>query len=354
MDTQEGTESLIESVPAHFVVVDAPAPAVCKAGKHLLSPENRTRNRHCRLCKRELERDRYHRTKVLKNGKSCPRWNGTVVHLFHLQWILIERGHWIWQHSVNRVSKRPSLGWKGRNQNPVRLIWESAGNPPVPSGHVLGRNLARCNQQLCVHPAHHHVLKRGAHLPQDVRKKGSRKLRERWASVGLDSEITKRIRRDDTKCWRWVGSFARAGDELPRAVFRFRGKSVNIRTYLWERARTEVPTTHFLRHTGRNVCSSPEECVNPLHLYLQDRREFGASVGGRSRGHGPKRPVIGGQEWPGTLWEPDADMNCRHCRRCFDYHGVPEFVATKLGVPFNRRHHVCLPTRLKERGAQVR
>ena len=343
MDTGNGPEQPIAVAP-DLVVAGAANQSLCKAGKHPLAPENRTRNRHCKLCKREQERERYSRTKVLKAGKSCPRWNGTVVHLFQLNWIHIEDGHWIWRHSINKVTNRPSLGWQGQTQNPVRLIWRSAGNPVIPTGHILCRNVARCNQQLCVHPAHHHVLKRGAHLPRDVRKKGPRTLRARWAAVDLDSEIAKRIRRDDTRCWRWVGSFTRKENELPLAIFRFHGKPVGIRTHLWERARGKIPATHFLRHTDKNICSSPQECVNPRHLYLQDRREFGTSVGGRSRGHGPKRPVIGGQEWPGTLWEPDASMNCRHCRRCFDYHGVPEPVATKLGLPLNRRHHVCLPT----------
>ena len=353
MDTGNAPERPIEVVP-ELAGAGAPDQTLCKAGKHTLSPENRTRNSHCRLCKREQERERYLRTKALKTGKSCPRWNGTVVHLFQLKWVRVVDRHWIWQHSINKGTRRPSLGWRGRTQNPVRLIWESVGNPVIPTGYVLCRNVARCNQQLCVHPGHHHVLKRGAHLPQDARKKGPQKLRARWAAVGLDSEIAKRIRRDDTKCWRWVGSFARKENELPLAVFRFRGKSIGIRAYLWERARGKVPTTHFLRHTDKNICSAPDECVNRQHLHLQDRREFGTSVGGRSRGRGPKRAVIAGQKWPGTLWEPDADMNCRHCRRGFDYHGVPELVATKLGVPLNRRHHICLPIRIEMRNSLAR
>jgi hypothetical protein len=343
MDTREALGAHAVLVAADSGVVDAPAPALCKSGKHPLSLDNRRDNGHCRLCEREQDRERYHRAKVRRTRKSCPRWNGTVVHLFQLKWIRIEAGHWIWQHSVNKVTGRPELGWKKRSQNPARLIWETAGNPVVPDGHVLCRNVSRCGQRLCVHPAHHHALKRGAYLSQDARKKGPQTLRARWARVDLDSEITKRIRRDDTKCWRWAGSFMRKENELPCAVFRFRGKLIGIRTYLWERAQGEIPITHFLRHTDRDTCSAPQECVNPKHLYLQDRREFGAAVGGRSRGHGPKRPVIAGQKWPGSLWEPDADMNCKHCRRSFDYHGVEEPVATKLGVPFNRRHHVCLP-----------
>jgi hypothetical protein len=343
MDTRKAPGAHAESVAAHPGVVDAPEPALCKAGKHPLSLENRRKNGHCKLCEREQDRERYRRAKVLKAGKSCPRWNGTVVHLFQLQWIRIEAGHWMWQHSVNKVTQRPELGWRKRSRNPARLIWELAGNPAIAAGYVLCRNVTRCQQPLCVHPAHHHIRKRGTYLSADVRKKGPQTLRKRWAHVDLHSEITKRIRRDDTRCWRWAGSFTRKENELPCAVFRFRGKLTGIRTYLWERARGKVPTTHFLRHTERNVCSAPEECVNPQHLYLQDRREFGTAVGGRSRGQGPKRPVVAGREWPGSLWEPDAAMNCKHCRRRFDYHGVDEPVAAKLGVPLNRRHHVCLP-----------
>jgi hypothetical protein len=354
MDTREGPERPTELVPMHLVVADPEAPALCKAGKHPFTRHNRTKRGHCRLCQREKERERYLRTRALKARKSCPRWNGTVVHLFQLKWVRIEVGHWIWQHSVNKPTKRPSLGWKGRYWNPARLIWETSGNPAIPTGHVLARNVDRCSQQLCVHPAHHHILKRGAHLPEGARKKGPQILRARWASTDLDSEIAKRIRRDDTKCWRWVGSFAGKAHKLRRAVFCFRGNSIGIRTYLWGRAGGKVPATHFLRHTDRNICSSPDECVNPKHLYLQDRREFGATVGGRSRGHGPKRPIIAGQEWPGTLWDPDVDMNCRHCRRGFDHHGVPELIATKLQVPLNRRHHVCLPTRVQTRGKSAR
>jgi hypothetical protein len=339
-------------VPADRVVTDAvfsqgiSSPALCKAGKHLLSPENRTKNRHCRLCNREHDRERYRRTRVLKSGKSCPRWNGTVVHLFELKRIRIEYGHWIWQHTINKVTNRPLMSWNGQYENPARLIWTSAGNPIIPRGHVLSRDLTRCNQQLCVHPAHHHVLKRGANLTPEVRKKGPQTLRLRWAAVDLNCEIAKRIRRDDTGCWRWVGSFSRKQNQLPRAVFCFRGNKIGIRTYLWERAQAKIPVTHFLQHIDKS-CSSPDECVNPKHLSLQDRREFGTSVGGRSRGRRPKLPVIAGQQWPGTLWEPEADMNCKRCRRGFDYHGVPELVATKLGIPSNRRHQVCLPVKIE-------
>ena len=323
------------------------APAMCKAGKHTFSPENRTKNRHCRLCKREQERERYRRTRVLKRGKPCPRWDGTVVHLFILKWIRFEKGHWIWHHSINKVAQCPTLGRKWPSRNPVRLIWTYIGNPDIPAGYLLSRNRSRCDQPLCVHPSHHHVLKRGHHLPPEVRLKGPQTLRSQWAQVSLESEVAKRIECDDTRCWRWKGSFSGKPGERPRATFEYRGKVVSIRTYLWEREHGKVPTTHFLRHNERDGCSSPDECVSPNHLYLQDRREFGTAVGGRSRGRRPKRPVIGGLEWSGTLWDPDTAMNCRHCRRGFDYHGAPETVAKKLGVPLNQRHHICLPPHAK-------
>jgi hypothetical protein len=324
------------------IASDGPPVALCKAGRHPDTAENRDPRGRCRLCQREWHRQHYLQTRQLKR-KPCPRWNGTLEHLFALGWIQVRNGHWIWCHTINKRTQRPALGKRG--PNPARRIWKLTGHEAIPDGFLLSHNRARCPEPFCVHPDCYQVLKRGDHTPPEARTKGLLTHLARLAAISIDDRIARRVVRDDTGCLRWMGRFEGKPGESQWAVLDFGGKTVNVRRYLWERKHGKIPPRHLLRHARDKACSYPDDCVADEHLYLQSCREFGILVlGANSPGRRPSpRQWIGGQEWPGTLWELGTGATCKHCRLSFEHHGANEWIGRKLGFQLNQLHRVCRP-----------
>ena len=213
-----------------LIVQDSPPTAICKAGTHPDVAENRDDTGRCKLCQREWHRQHYLKTRQLKRSPPPPRWDGTLKHLFALGWIQVRNEHWIWCHTVNKRTGRPKLGNCGIG--PARQIWELSGHGPIPDGHLLSHNRSLCSEQLCVHPACWHVVKRGAQMPPEARARGLLIARARVAAVTIDDKIAKRVVRDDTGCLRWVGRFEEKHGEPKWAVLDFHKKRINVRRYL--------------------------------------------------------------------------------------------------------------------------
>lgn len=289
-----------------------------------------------------------------------PEWNGRLEHLFELKWIRREGNHWIWCHIVRKSDGRPIIrriqGRRRSSRSAVLLVYNASGESPVPRGFELTRNREVCNHPLCVHPAHHHVTRRGA-SPETLAK-GYRAYLARLEAEPVETALARRIRQlivtDVSGCWRWTGSFLDTPGRLKYARLRFRrGKhreylNINIRRFLWKRIQGAIPEHQVLWHVFGG-CSYPEECVNPIHMRLLKSGILAADSAtashlARQNALGGKRRSLAGLDWPGTLWVPDIDAGvCMRCRRNFDQHGVDELVGRKLSVPLNKHPYVCWP-----------
>ena len=327
------------------VTQDGP-PLLCKSGKHPATAENLDKRSRCKLCQREWFKERWRR--LHPKPRKSPSWDGTLEQFLKLGLIESRGKHWYWRGKVNRQTQRPAFGKYGRHSGGVaRILWGVTGREPIPEGNILVQNTELCQHQLCVNPDCYRVIPKALGISTRVRTAQLKSVLSR-PYLALDKRILKRVARDDTGCWRWLGAFTRTGGNNKRAYFIFRDKTnrtINVRRFLYERANGKIPPKHVLRHHSdkRWMCSHPEECVAPDHMALLSRHQFGAEVCAVKRHVAAKRRRVGQQEWPGTLWEIGSLEDCKHCLRPFEFHGAPEWVARKLGVPFNQQHRICRP-----------
>jgi hypothetical protein len=320
--------------------------AVCKAGKHSASAENLDKRGRCKLCQREWFKERWRRLHPVE--RKSPSWDGTLEQFFKLRLIEIRGPHWLWRGRVNRRTLRPAFGKYGRHAGGLaRVLWNATGREPIPEGNILVQNSELCPHMLCVNPGCYRVIPKATAISAQVRAARLKSVSSQ-SYLTLERRILKRITRDDTGCWRWLGAFTRVAANNKRAYFVFRNttnRTINVRRYLYERTRGKIPPQHVLCHHAdkQYTCSNPEECVAPGHMALLSRHQFGAEVCAVRRHAAAKRRTVGQQDWPGTLWEVGPLENCKHCQRPFEFHGAPEWVARKLGIPLNQQHRVCKP-----------
>lgn len=324
------------------------APLLCKAGKHPASPENFDKRGRCKLCQREWFKERWRR--LHPERRKSPSWDGTLDQFFQLGLIKVSGRHWLWRGKVNRHTKRPAFGQFGRRAVSVaRILWGVTGHPPIPEENILIQNTDLCRESLCVHPDCHRSVPKGMNLSTEDRQRITRKSAGKRRYLTLDKRIQRRIAKDDTGCWRWLGTFLESARGTKRPYFIFRDKTnrtISVRRFVYERVKGKIPLQHVLYHRSdmKTLCSHPDECVAPAHMALVSKQRFGAEVCAVKRRDATKRRQVGRLEWPGTLWEPGANDRCQHCRRSFQFHGAPEWVARKLGFTLNQQHRVCMPT----------
>ena len=242
------------------------SPPHCKAGLHPATAANLDKRGRCKLCQRAWFKDRWR--KLHPEVRKPPGWDGTLDYFFRAGLIQIQGRHWIWRGKVNSVTGRPVFENYGRRARSVaRLIWAAAGREPVPDSDILVQEPKRCQDLLCVQPECYKHVPKGNNLPTEARKRIRRETHARRPYVPLEKRILRRVAKDDTGCWRWLGPFTkgRGGTKRPYFIVRDnlrRGnRTVSVRRFLYERVIGPIPVGHVLYHrTDRlMLCSNSDE-----------------------------------------------------------------------------------------------